>query len=126
MKRLIVAIILMVVLIAGCFWGYSQLDTVTQEVADGVAVADQLLADTQPEEARSALQNAYELWRLRQAMLGAVVRHDELDDIENLFQRAMQSLEDEDTAEYRLQSRELRSMLLHVPEMELPTIQNIF
>lgn len=126
MRRLIIAIVLMTLLIVSCFAGYAALDSLSTEAARRVSVADTLVSAEDFPGANTALRDAYTFWRSKQPMLGAVVRHNELDDIENLFQRAMQSLEDRQVIEYRLHARELQSMLLHVPEMERPTIQNVF
>lgn len=126
MKRLIVAICLLTALVFGCFFSYTNLDRMTGSLADRVAAADALLAAGDTDGTYAAFQESYQLWRRRQQPLGALVRHDELDEIENLFLRAMQSLDDGELNEYRLHSRELQGMLRHIPEMEQPTIQNIF
>lgn len=126
MKRLIVAVILLLALLFSCFAGYTGLDQVTEDLANRVTKADSLLLASGESSAQTALEEAYRLWRSRQKLLGALVRHNELDDIENLFQRAMQSLDDGELHEYRLHSRELQGMLRHIPEMEQPSIQNIF
>lgn len=126
MKRLIVSICLLTALVIGCFWSYGSLNRMTQSLADQVAAADKLLEAGDENGSYAALQESYQLWRQRQQSLGALVRHNELDEIENLFLRAMQSLDDDELNEYRLHSRELQGMLRHIPEMELPTIQNIF
>lgn len=126
MKRMIVAVILLLVLVGGCFWGYQKLDLLSQEVSNHVAQADALLDAKDRDTAYADLLEAYQLWRSRQPLLGALVRHDELDEIENLFLRAVQSMHDGEWSAYRLHSRELQGMLAHIPEMERPSIQNIF
>lgn len=126
MKRLIVSICLLAALVLGCIWSYSSLDGMTQTLADHVAAADALLEAGDRDGSYASLQESYQLWRRQQRPLGALVRHDELDEIENLFLRAMQSLDDDELNEYRLHSRELQGMLRHIPEMEQPIIQNIF
>lgn len=126
MKRMIVAVILLLVLVGGCFYSYQKLDLLSQEVSNHVAEADMLLEAKDRPTAYANLLEAYQLWRSRQPLLGALVRHDELDDIQNLFLRALQSMHDGEWSEYRLHSRELQGMLAHIPEMERPSIQNIF
>lgn len=126
MKRLCIAIALLAGMIWGCFLSYQTLDRTTAELAGQVAKTDALLSSGAWEEAYAALQESYYSWERRQPLLGALVRHNELDDIENLFLRAMQAMDNADENEYRLQSRELQGMLLHLPEMEQPVTQNIF
>lgn len=126
MKRLTVAILIIAVLVFSCLFSYSGLSKLTQEVAENVSMADTALRNQGAQVATHKLEQAYSLWHTRQSTLGALVRHNELDDIENLFHRALQSLADNELSEYRMHSRELQAMLKHIPEMELPTIQNIF
>ncbi|MCB6364827.1 DUF4363 family protein [Intestinibacillus massiliensis] len=126
MRRLIVAILLLAVMIFGCFASYNRLDLLTQELAGHVLESDALLQTGDRAGADAILQETYHLWSDHRSMLGALVRHNELDDIENLFLRTMQAMDNHDNNEYFLQSRELYGMLLHIPEMELPSIENIF
>lgn len=126
MRRLLIAILLLCLMITGCFVSYNRLDLLTQELAGHVLEVDALVQMENHAEADAILQETYHLWSRNQSMLGALVRHNELDDVENLFLRAMQAMESRDDNEYFLQSRELYGMLLHIPEMELPTVQNIF
>lgn len=126
MRRLWIAILMLASIVLLCVFGYSWLSSTTQQISNHIAQADTLLLVENPHAAREELHEAYRMWRAKQAMLGSIVRHDELDDIENLFQRAMQSMDDAQICEYRLQARELRGLLAHLPEMEQPIVQNIF
>ena len=126
MKRLLIAVLLLVLIITGCFVGYNRLDLLTQELADHILESDALLQTGDRDEAGAVLQETYHLWSDHRNMLGALVRHNELDTIQNLFLRAMQAMDNQDNNEFYLQTRELHGMLLHLPEMERPSINNIF
>lgn len=126
MKRLIVAVVFLLVLISGCFGAYNALQRTTVQISSEVAYADTLALHAKYHDAHDALQSAYALWKRHHTLLGALVRHNELDTIENLFLRTLQSLADHADTEYRMHSRELQGMLAHIPEMEFPSILNIF
>lgn len=106
--------------------GYHTLKEVTTDLSGQILKADTFYLSNETIEAKTALNQAYIAWNDKQSLLGALVRHNELDDIENLFLRALQSIDNEDRNEYLLQTRELRGMIEHLLEMEQPSIQNIF
>lgn len=126
MRRLIVAILLIVALLVFCIWAYGLLDEMTGAIGDSVTQTQERIRADDFTGARSAMEDSYALWSSRRHALGALIRHTEIDDIENLYQRARQALDNEDGDEALLQIRELRSMLAHLPEMEAPSFQNIF
>ncbi len=126
MKRMIVAVSMLLLLIIGCFYGYQKLDLLSQEIGNHIAEADARLGISEHDTAYADLLEAYQLWRSKQALLGSLVRHNELEDIEKLFLRAMQSMHDGEWSAYRLYARELQGTIAHLPEMERPSIQNIF
>lgn len=126
MKRLLIAILLLILIVTGCFVSYNRLDLLSQELADHILESDALLETGDRAGADAVLQETYHLWTDHISLLGALVRHNELDTIHNLFLRSMQAMDNHDNNEYYLQTRELHGMLLHIPEMERPSIQNIF
>ncbi len=76
-------------------------------------------------EAHRAMADSYALWQQCRAPLSAIVRHNELDEIDRLYQRAQQALDNADKNESLLQLRELRGMLRLLPDMEKPTYANL-
>ena len=71
------------------------------------------------------MERSYALWREHYNRLSTLVRHNEIDDTERLFQRARQALDNHDANESLLQLRDLRALLAHLPEMERPIYSNL-
>lgn len=125
MKRVVTAAVLLIVLAVSCFGSYryiactsASLDRAAGEVFSRVEAGNF-------DAARQEMDEAYASWRGRRSPLSALVRHNELDDIDRLYQRTRQALDNEDRNESLLQLRELRAMLRYLPEMEKPNYSNI-
>lgn len=125
MKRIITAICILVFLTTACFGSYAYIDTATSAVSDTLEQARQALLDGAPDAAHERMEQGYALWQTHYARLSALVRHNEIDDAERLFQRARQAAESGNAAETLLQLRELCALLHHLPEMEKPTYANL-
>lgn len=55
-----------------------------------------------------------------------MIAHNEIDQIETLYLRAMQAAENQDINETRLQVAELTGMLLHLSQIQFPHLYNVF
>lgn len=124
MKRIAAACVIFVLLIAGCGGAYRLIDRTTARLADEVTRAHDALGGDAGSAAQM-LETSYGSWRRAHELLSALVRHDEIDEIENLYLRALQCAEDGAVEEGRMQTRELAGMLRHLAEMERPTGGNI-
>lgn len=125
MKRITAAVILLTMLAFGCFGAYRYVVHTTKQLD---AAAGQVLSDLKSGDfpaAQQQMDRGYQLWHSKRRPLSAMVRHNELDDIDRLYQRTRQALDNEDLDEALLQLRELRTILLHLPEMEAPSYSNI-
>ena len=120
MKRLVTAVVLLAVLVGvciGCRWELARLaDALSAEVE----TFSMLTWEGNITQAQETLLAAREGW------LGAVLPHTELDEIERLFEAALQAAENGDLSECRMQAAELRALLRHLPEREEPSLANIF
>lgn len=116
MKRLIAACTLLLLLGVGCVVEYQAVARTTDGLA--ASVADQ----TDP----AVLAACFEDWTSHKPLLAALIRHNEIDQIENLYRRAIQAANNHDLNETRLQVAELTGMLRHLPELEFPSLHNIF
>ena len=125
MKRVTAACAIFVLLVLGCAGAYWSVDRVTESLAAEVQRAHDALTSEDYEAASRIMQSGYQNWRGRHELLGALIRHNEIDEIENLYLRAIQCVENEDMDEGRVQTRELAGMLRHLTEMEQPSIGNI-
>ena len=125
MKRVAAACAIFVLLILGCAGAYLSVDRVTQSLAAEVQLAHDALASENYDEASRIMQNGYRNWRSQHELLGALIRHNEIDEIENLYLRAIQCTKNEDSDEGQMQTLELSGMLRHLTEMERPSAGNI-
>lgn len=107
MKRFYAALVLSVVLVWGCMWSFSTVNRRVNEIAR--------------EAEAGRLESAYEKWKESENVFGALLVHDELDKVERLFARlaAEKNACEPDKAE-------LIAQLKSLPELEKPSIKNIF
>lgn len=125
MKRVAAAGVIFLLLILGCAGAYLSVDQITKSLAAEVQAAYDALGAEDSDRASEIMRTSYQNWRGHHELLGALVRHNEIDEIENLYLRAIQCAENCDSDEGRMQTRELAGMLRHLTEMEQPRIGNI-
>ena len=125
MKRVTAAGAIFLLLILGCAGAYWSVDQVTKSLAAEVQAAHDALGAEDCGRASEIMCASYQNWRGHHELLGTLVRHNEIDEIENLYLRAIQCAENGDRNEGRMQTRELAGMLRHLTEMEQPRIGNI-
>ena len=110
MKRLLAAAVLCAVLILGSVWSINAVQKTTQAVALEVE--------------NGRLTEARETWDSTQTMLGALLLHEELDQADRLFDRVLAAQDSgTDTA---LDRAELLAQLRHLPELQKPSLKNLF
>ena len=126
MNRIITAAVLLVALAAGCFGAYRYVDRTAAQLDAMAGEVFQQIEAGSFDAARNQMNEGYAVWSGKRRPLSALVRHNELDDIDRLYQRPQQALDNEDRDESILQLRELRAILRHLPEMETPSYSNIF
>lgn len=110
MKRLLAAAVLCAVLILGSVCNVNAVQKTTQAVALDVE--------------NGRLTEARETWDSAQTMLGALLLHEELDQADRLFDRVLAAQDSgTDTA---LDRAELLAQLRHLPELQKPSLKNLF
>lgn len=110
MKRLLAAAVLCAVLILGSVWSVNAVQKTTQAVALDVE--------------NDRLTEARETWDSAQTLLGALLLHEELDQADRLFDRVLAAQDSgTDTA---LDRAELLAQLRHLPELQKPSLKNLF
>ena len=110
MKRLLAAAVLCAVLILSSVWSVNAVQKTTQAVALDVE--------------NDRLTEARETWDSAQTMLGALLLHEELDQADRLFDRVLAAQDSgTDTA---LDRAELLAQLRHLPELQKPSLKNLF
>lgn len=116
MKRIIAAITLLSLMVFGCVMEYR---TVSQ-------TANTLSASISGQTAPEALHASYAEWQSKKNLLSAMIAHNEIDQIETLYLRAIQASENQDLNETRLQVAELTGMLMHLSRLQFPHLYNVF
>lgn len=125
MKRVITACFLMIFLIGSCFISYNYINKTTKLLSNHLNAASDAINLHDFTAAQVQMKKLYAHWSESSEKLSSLSRHNEIDDIERLFQRAGQAVLNHDKNEALSQIRELNAMLLHLPEMERPTLSNI-
>ena len=125
MKRIVTAVLLMLALSVGCFCSNRYIVRTSAALQGKTDAVYSALQSSSFPEAHRAMADSYALWQQCRAPISALVRHNELDEIDRLYQRARQALDNTDQNESLLQLRELRAMLRLLPEMEKPTYANL-
>lgn len=126
MKRLIIAILLLTAIVGGCIYNFYYLGKTVDELAVFIVQADAAAQSGDFKTAGKLLEKSFSTWKEKENPLGALIRHQEMDDIHNLYIRTIKSAAFGDAPEYFMQSGELVSMLRHLVEIETPTVKNIF
>lgn len=111
MKRLLAAAVLCAVLILGSVWSVNAVQKTTQAVALDVE--------------NGRLTEARETWDSAQTMLGALLLHEELDQADRLFDRVL-AAQDSGSMDTALDRAELLAQLRHLPELQKPSLKNLF
>ena len=111
MKRLLTAAVLCTVLILGSVWSIKAVDNTAQAVALDVE--------------NDRLNEARETWDAAQTLLGALL-HSEIDQADRLFDRVLAAQQNGLTDEFSLDRAELLTQLRHLPEVQRPTLKNLF
>ncbi len=111
MKRLLAAAVLCAVLILGSVWSMNAVQKTTQAVALDVE--------------NGRLTEARETWDSAQTMLGALLLHEELDQADRLFDRVL-AAQDSGSMDTALDRAELLAQLRHLPELQKPSLKNLF
>lgn len=129
MRRLAIALIILFFLVFICAWSYLEFVDIATTLSTQIEVVDSIIINDTDNMNEKAIENfdiAYNIWRNKQLVLGAIITHERLEEIENVFIKTQQSLHDGQTELYHIYSSELVSLIEHIPKSEKPNFQNIF
>lgn len=112
MKRLWIAAAMAVLLLVGCVWSVRAVSRTTDAIIAAVEAND--------------LAAAWQQWDAAQPLLGALLMHNELDKTDRLFARVQQAAQSGLTGALALDRAELLTQLRALPELERPTLKNLF
>ncbi len=126
MRRVILAVVLMLVVVGVSIYSNQRLDLLMEELSNHVLQTDELVRVENDAEALAVFSESYGLWIDHQSMLGAIVHHDEIDEIENIYLRALQYMKNQDDGEYFVESAQLYDMLQHLVDYTRFKVSNVF
>lgn len=126
MKRLTTSIVLLLLVLAVCIGCRWKLGALSDQLSAQVESFSSLAEQNHLQSAWETLEEAQEVWLSNRPFLGAILPHDELDEIERLFATSIQAARNQDLPECRMRAAELKALLRHLPEREAPSVQNIF
>ena len=89
-----------------------------------IAVEDVFLMTL--DDCGNRLNEARETWDAAQTLLGALLLHSEIDQADRLFDRVLAAQQNGLTDEFSLDRAELLAQLRHLPEVQRPTLKNLF
>lgn len=125
MKRIFIAVILLIAIIVGCVLSYRFLDRTAVQLAQSVAAAQSAAETGNYTAASLKLAKATEKWDAVHPVLGILLHHDVLNDIDELFVRTKYALSENKGFESRQQLYCLQEQLLHLPDAEQLTLENL-
>ena len=111
MRRLTAALVLLALLLTGCVWSRRSVEKVCTEAAEALHAGE--------------LDRARAIWEEAQPLLGALLPHEEIDETGLLFER-LAAAHDGTDDENLLDRAELLAQLRHLPEVQRPTLKNLF
>lgn len=112
MKRLWVALILFALLAWGSVWSIQTVDRTVSEI-------------TAKLEAGAWIE-AYDQWQAAETRFGTLFVHEALDETGNLFERVLALREAGDTEGLAADYAHLLSQLSQLPELQKPSLKNLF
>lgn len=112
MQRIFAALFLCAALVFGSVWSLrvveDTVDGIVREIEDG------------------HLEQASRQWEAAQRLLGSLLLHDEIDQADRLFDRVLTAQAAGSETDYRIDCAELLTQLRHLPDLQRPSLQNLF
>lgn len=111
MRRLYIALVLLVLLIFGSWWSLHTVEQTIGGIVSAIQAGD--------------LEQAHQRWDQAQLLLGSLLLHDEIDQADRLFDRVLAAHKAQNTEDFLLDRTELIAQLNHLPELERPSLINL-
>ncbi len=112
MRRLFAALAITAVLILGSFWSFHTVDKTVNEITQNIE--------------SGKIDEAYSTWHNAETRFGALLLHEELDKVEHLFSRVLASIASGETQNISAEKAELLTQLKSLPELQKPSLKNLF
>ncbi|MGN0571332.1 MAG: DUF4363 family protein [Candidatus Fimenecus sp.] len=126
MKRIVIAVVCLVLAIGLAVFGYIDLNRISDKMQAEAQTLIQSVESENPTETAAQLEtflNDYEHYAIR---LGAYVNHGELDDAELLVRGLSDKLQNGNIEEFTEDLYEIQYQFAHLSGSESPKFQNVF
>ena len=125
MKRLLIAVFLMCAMLTASTLSLVRLKHVKDSMMDGLDQLVYLAQTEQYEQAYIQSELLFEQWDEQEDRLIRYLRHTDLDSISSQMARLSYLIKYKDPAEFLSEVSEIRHLILHLWESELPLPRNI-
>lgn len=124
MKYLVCSLLLLAVLVLGCWLTANRVAQLTDQIVQSLDTACRAAEHSDMDSALQAVEQAHSEWQRHQGFWGCFLRHAETDDLAYSFEglRCYAQLADREETLSRI--AELQAMLRHLADMELPHYYN--
>lgn len=125
MRHIVFPTILLVLLLTFCILSAWIVSTTIDQVNE--YLNDAVQAHVREDEGMAAryIKLASDHWDQKRVLFGAVLKHDEMDQVTTEFARLHSYASSEDQDDFLSNCKALQSTLSHIREMEWPYLQNI-
>ncbi len=126
MKRLWLALGLLLAMLAASLWNACRLDRFTADLSASLLRAESMAFAGQEEQAGALTAQARSRWMEHSTYLHVVLRHSDTDEIQTGFDEALRLLSCGELGEYAAANARLTGRLRLVAEAEQLTLENLF
>lgn len=125
MKRLWIAVAILVLLLAGSLVNGYYVQSLTERMTEQLEQAQDLAHQDQWDRAEQITQQTYEDWENHHFYLHTTLRHSDTDRISTGFRSVLQLLDQEEDAQYAAANADLVAQLELLAEMEQASLVNV-
>lgn len=125
MRRIWIAVTMLAAITALSVWWVQEAEAFTGQAASYVEQAQQSAQEGDMDAAHLQIQRAQQVWDLRRGLYGAMMRHQEADEITMDFAAAEVNAGLERREEFLVLCAQLLTELHHIADMERPRLYNI-
>lgn len=126
MKRLWIALALLLAILGSCLWNAHHLEQFTTSLTEQLRQAESLASAGHRTQAELLIENARNRWRDKDSYLHMTLRHCDTDQIQTSFEESLRLLRSGEIGEYAASTAHLSTQLTLVAEAEQLTLANLF
>ena len=106
-------------------WNAQVIEGETDSWCDAVEAARSAVRNGDTVTAAERMEELREAWQARRAYYHSILEHDEMDDAEEFFARAMSALGQQDTDDFAAETAALIAQLRVIAEMQGLSLENV-